>query len=84
MSDYVYMLWHQRPLGPEETDDPTETNDKLCGVFSSPELARKAQSTLVLEEGFRDYPDCFEVDRVRIGELLWDSGFVLDFPDQSK
>jgi hypothetical protein len=75
------MLWHMRPLGPDETGDEGETNDKLCGVFSSARRAEKARLRLVQLEGFRDYPDDFHVDEVPVDELLWDTGFVLDWPD---
>lgn len=68
------MLWHMRPLGPDETDEEGETDDKLCGVFSSAEQADRARRQLVQLEGFRDYPDDFRVDAIPVGELLWESG----------
>lgn len=70
------MLWHMRPLGPDETDEVGETNDKLCGVFTTKDRAEAAQQELVALEGFRDYPDDFLVSEVPLDDILWEDGFV--------
>jgi hypothetical protein len=70
------MLWHMRPLGPDETDEVGETDDKLCGIFTTKERAEAAQQQLVALEGFRDYADDFLVEEVQLDELFWDTGFV--------
>lgn len=42
----VYLLWHMRPLeGPEDLDPEMahiETDDKLCGVYSTQARAEEA------------------------------------------
>lgn len=79
--DVVYLLWHKRPLGEDETDDPSEADDKLIGVYSSTETARLVQERLTPELGFRDYPEDFHADRFIVDETLWGDGFLLDDPD---
>ena len=70
------MLWHMRPLGPDETDEVGETDDKLCGVFSTLDGAEAARNQLLQVEGFRDYPDSFLIDEVTVDQVHWDTGFV--------
>jgi len=76
----VYLLWHIRPLEGQEALDPElnhiETEDKLCGAYSSETKAREAQSQLVLQPGFKDYPDDFYVAAYRIDEPQWTDGFI--------
>ena len=76
----VHLLWHMRPLEGQEDLDPEmnhiETEDKLCGVYSTEARAREAQSRLVLQPGFKDHPDDFHIDAHRIDEPQWTDGFV--------
>ena len=72
----VFLLWHMRPLGPDETDEESETDDKLCGVFSTRERAEVARQQLIQLQGFRDYPDDFLVDEYDVDRVQWESGFV--------
>jgi hypothetical protein len=65
-------------MRPKEIDsdcDP-ETDDKLCGVFSSRSAAEAAITHLKRLDGFKDYPDCFLVDTYTLDEIQWTSGFV--------
>lgn len=72
----VFLLWHMRPLGPDEADQDGETDDKLCGVFSTRERAEDAGRQSTELEGFRDYPDAFMVDECEVDQLDWATGFV--------
>jgi hypothetical protein len=72
----VFLLWHMRPLDDTETDDPTLTDDKLCGVFSSTELAEAGREQLITLPGFRDFPDAFLIDGHTVDEVTWQQGFV--------
>jgi hypothetical protein len=72
----VFLLWHMRPLGHDETDEEGETNDKLCGVFSTKERAEAARQQLITLEGFSDYPEDFLVDEYDVDQVQWESGFV--------
>ena len=76
----VYLLWHMRPLEGQEHLDPEmdyiETNDKLCGVFSSEARADEARQLLLRQPGFSDYPDDFHVDTYEVDTITWAEGFV--------
>lgn len=76
----VFLLWHMRPLEGQEDLDPEmdhiETDDKLCGVFSTRERAEDARQQLREVEGFRDYPNDFSIDEYDIDHVQWESGFV--------
>ncbi|CCG02040.1 DUF7336 domain-containing protein [Blastococcus saxobsidens] len=72
----VFLLWHMRPLGPDETNEERETDDKLCGVFSTEERAEAARQQLMTVEGFIDYPEHFLVDECEVDGVQWDTGFV--------
>lgn len=78
----VYILWHYRPLGPDETDLIGETDDKMCGIFTSSDLAKAGKERLASLEGFRDYPDGFSIVEVTLDELDWETGFVSLESDQ--
>jgi hypothetical protein len=66
----VYLLWHG---GSEAADDPL-----LIGVYSSFEKAREAQARSVVLEGFRDWPDRFEIVDRELDQDGWTEGFVTD------
>ena len=78
----VYLLWHMRPLEGQEDLDPEmdhiETDDKLCGVFSTETRADEARQRLVSQPGFKDYPNNFHVDSNEVDEITWEEGFVTD------
>jgi hypothetical protein len=78
----VYLLWHMRPLqGQDELDteqDHIETEDKLCGVFSSEARAKEARQQLLGQPGFCDYPDDFLVDEYEVDATTWTEGFVTE------
>ncbi|MCW3846980.1 hypothetical protein OF829_06990 [Sphingomonas sp. LB-2] len=68
-SRFVYLLWHSRDRG------DGETNDKLIGVYDSPEAAEAARQRKLGFEGFRDHPDGFLVDRYELNHDAWSEGF---------
>jgi hypothetical protein len=76
----VYLLWHMRPLGGQENLDPEmnhiETDDKLCGVYSSQARAETARQRLLAEPGFTSYPDAFLIDAYEVDQVQWTEGFV--------
>ena len=72
----VFLLWHMRPLVELGPDAAGATDDKLCGVFSTPDAAQSARQVLIGFDGFRDFPDGFLIDEVTVDEMLWETGFV--------
>jgi hypothetical protein len=66
----VYLLWHMRPLSDDETDD------KLLGVYSSEESAKRRIRSASNVPGFADYPDAFMIDRYQVDKDEWTEGFV--------
>lgn len=81
----VYLLWHMRPLEGQEDLDPAmnhiETDDKLCGAFSSEDQAEGARQRLLEQPGFKDYPDAFYVASYELDKVEWTEGFVSLGPD---
>lgn len=63
----AYVLWHARAFG--QTPDAFET--KVLGVFGSVSNANEARSAALNLEGFRDYPDGFDIERIPIDEPLF-------------
>ena len=76
----VYLLWHMRPLEDQEDLDPEtdyiETEDKLCGVYSTKTRAEEARLQLITQSGFRDYPDAFYIAEYPVDAVQWAEGFV--------
>ena len=74
-----------RPLDGQKDLDPEmshlETDDKLCGVFSTRERAEAARVQLIKVEGFCDYPDDFSIDEYDLDQVQWETGFVSLGPD---
>jgi hypothetical protein len=76
----AFLLWHMRPiegqanLGPGVDD--IETDDKLCGVFSTRERAEAAARHLTDVEGFSSHPDGFLIDEYEVDQVHWETGFV--------
>jgi len=67
----VYFLWHDYVLN--ECDEM-----KLLGVFTERRLAEEAQGRLVLQPGFRDHPDDFEILEYSLNKEEWSEGFVTE------
>ncbi|MBB4097027.1 DUF7336 domain-containing protein [Sphingomonas kyeonggiensis] len=67
----VFLLWHSRELGNDETDD------KLVGVYSSHAEAQAAIARKLAFPGFRDHPDGFLIDRSELDRDAWSEGFGL-------
>ena len=66
----VFILWHSyiQPNGEEES--------KLIGVYSTRELADRAQKKTCQLRGFRDRPTDFIIDQYRIDEDHWTEGYI--------
>ena len=86
MDGSVFLLWHMRPVEGQEDLDPEmhhiETEDKLCGVYSTSTAAQAAESFLVTQSGFRDWPDCFLIDEYTVDAMAWTEGFVTVDPTE--
>lgn len=79
---FVYGLWHMRPIDPtlnlNPEEDYFETDDKLCGIFSTEHKAKEAQRSLVEQPGFRDYPDAFFLAGYELDKMEWVEGFTTE------
>ena len=53
-----------------------ETDDKLCGLYSTEFRAQEARARLTLQSGSRDHPDDFSIDRYALDEVRWAEGFI--------
>lgn len=67
----VFLLQHSYQM---EELDCEET--KVIGIYSTREHAEQAQERLKRAEGFRDYPDCFYIDKYVLDKDHWVEGFV--------
>lgn len=67
----IYYLYHIRN---EDTDDE---DVKLIGMYSSYELAEKAQERTKYKPGFIDFPDGFYIDEYIVDKDYWVDGFVI-------
>jgi hypothetical protein len=65
---HAYMLWHIHDLGEEE-------DWKFVGVYSSERAVEAARERVGRLPGFRETPEMFRVERVRVDEDLWTEGF---------
>ena len=66
--DSVFILWHRHKIN----DD---TDDKLIGVYKTPEDANAAITRLVDKPGFRDAREGFEIDEYVLGRDHWTEGY---------
>lgn len=66
--EVVYVLWHSY-------EDDTHEDSKLIGVYKTKELADQARAKIVLQSGFRDWPDGFIVDEYELNTDHWEEGF---------
>ena len=62
----VVLLWHIHPL------DDGRDDEKLIGVYSTEELARRAIERRRDQPGFRDCPEGFQMDQYTAND---DSGW---------
>jgi homoserine kinase type II len=66
----VYVVHH--------VDDRDDDEDvKLIGIYSTEDDARAAIARLVMQPGFRDVPNGFQVNRHTVGEDNWTEGFKI-------
>lgn len=65
----VFIVWHTHEVG-------GESDEKLIGVYRTPEDANAAISRLSGKPGFRDTLDGFEVTEYVIGKDHWTEGYV--------
>ena len=68
--EHVYLLHHVRE------DDEFREDTKLIGVYRSESIAEQAISRLSSRPGFSDYPEGFEIGKMRLDEDHWEEGFV--------
>jgi hypothetical protein len=66
----VFVVQHVHELEDESEDV------KLIGIYSSQDAARTAVERLRRLPGFCDTADGFQIDRYRIDEDHWVSGFI--------
>ena len=71
---HVFILWHcyEKDTGEDES--------KLIGVYSSQVLAEGALKRTRRLPGFRDRPKSFGIDKYKIDEDHWTTGYVTDWP----
>jgi hypothetical protein len=85
----VHLVWHVRharnldgsPAEHRDADGALQIDDeyddvKIIGVYGSGDAARAAIARARTREGFREEPDCFQVDPYVIGEDHWTEGFA--------
>lgn len=70
--DKVYLVWHSRVVSEEDGAEDI----KLIGVYSAESLARKAVERKKTFEGFRDFPEGFEIGEYILDEDAWSEGFI--------
>ena len=68
----VFLVHHVRVVSVED-----DTEDiKLIGVYTSEKLAEDAVERKKKFEGFRDYPDGFDISETPLNIDLWSEGFI--------
>ena len=71
----VWLLWHTHSVGDED-------DEKLIGVYSSPEKAAEAQRRMCQLPGFRDFQDGFGIDPYTVDSDRWTEGFTTIQPPE--
>lgn len=71
----VFLVWHAHDL-------VEEVDVKLLGVFSTRGLAEDCVVRARAEDGFRDYPNNFEVSEYQVDQDTWNEGFVTLAPGE--
>lgn len=67
----VFLLWHTNPL-------PERDDEKLIGVYSSKNLAEKAQEKSEKLDGFKDVLEGFEIVEYDLDKDHWTEGFYTE------
>ncbi len=67
----VYLLTHVRVISEEDSEDM-----KIIGIYSTKALAEEAFMRKKLFEGFRDFPDGFEIACYELNRDYWSEGFI--------
>jgi len=70
--EFVYLLWHTHL---DENLDGGE-DVKLIGVYSSRKNAEEALSRSKYLNGFKDFPDGFDISVNKLDKDEWVSGFA--------
>ena len=71
----VYLLQHCR----KNADGEGEY--KMIGAYATAHAAEEARTRAVLREGFKDYPDDFQIVKYVLGQDHWVDGFFVWTPD---
>lgn len=58
---YVYKLIHRRKI-----DGNNAYNSKLIGIYSSKQIVQQTIEKYYKIEGFKDYPNCFEIETYKL------------------
>jgi homoserine kinase type II len=66
----VYSLWHVR------TKDNGDDDEKSIGVYSTQDLAEATVERLREKEGFRDFPEGFQIFETVLDRSGWEEGFI--------
>ncbi|WP_443946597.1 hypothetical protein ACJVDH_05680 [Pedobacter sp. AW1-32] len=72
--EIVYLLWHTHVN--ENLEDGEDV--KLIGAYSTREKAEEALSRSIRLEGFKDFPEGFEISAYKLDKDEWTSGFVTE------
>ncbi len=66
---YSYLLQHSYEVGEcEET--------KIIGIYTSEKNALDAIEKYKILPGFKDYSDCFHIDKYELDKNHWEEGFI--------
>jgi hypothetical protein len=72
----VHVLWHRC------TDDDGRDHELMLGIYSTQQKAEQALDLLRNKQGFRDYPDGFEIQDATIDRTYMTEGFVFTWGDE--
>lgn len=72
--EFVYSLWHIHV----DEHLPAGEDVKLIGIYTSNENAIAAQLRTEKLEGFRDFPEGFQISQDILDKDGWTSGFITD------
>lgn len=72
----VYTLWHEYQM------DDGRDEEKLIGIYSTPEKANAAVEQIRGQPGFKDHPDGFNVYSCELDSTSWLDGFVTVYPHE--
>lgn len=70
MPDTYRVLWHRY------VDAWGIVQQKLVGIYTSQENAKKGMALVCVQPGFRDHPDGFVIDEGMIDQTAMSNGFV--------